>query len=1296
MKLLRLLISGFLLSLATLIIVIGLIVSAARLLLPELGKYHDEVAAWVGDVLGQPVKIGALDATWQGLGPSLQLRDVTVLDAAGKQPVLRCAAARIDINLLESLRRWRIEPGQLTVSGLHLTVMRQADGNINVMGIDATANQSVRSGGSGGDTLERWLQHQERLAIKDSSLVWSDLSSHGKTWKFTAVNLQLRNQEERHRVDGSVNLPPDLGRHLQVAADVMGDLFAPKTWMGRVYVSGTALRLSEWLGDQANVGIASVQGETDFQAWSNWVDGVQQVEGDVHTQSLKIISQSETSAPEDSGASPASVAMEKVDGGFRWKRHASGWGMDIDNFVITHRDIPATPAQLRVEYGKDKAADKRIVRIAYSALRAEDLSAILLAAPNLPADVHERLEEMKPQGELGDGYLRYQSGGQQPPQYTFHTDFSGLAWHPVSRWPGAEGVTGSVTADNKQGVITLATGKAEISFTDLFRGPLPLDTLGGSVYWSRDEGGWRVLAQDLTAQNEDLNIKVTGYLDKPQAAKSPYIDLSARFGDGKIDHVSRYLPVKIMHPKTVEWLDRAIVNGRVSGGVASIQGWLSEFPFDGGHGLFEVRFNVTDGILEYADGWPRLEEIETEILFHGRRFEANDASAKSLGSEILQARVTIPDMTAHPALLTVDGKAQGPTSDAVRYVAESPLHTKFGDYLKGVNVGGHSNLRLSLKLPLAKQPPKVNGALRIGDGSLLFKSGEIQLTQINGVLNFSEKGLSADDIHADLLGQPVTVSAKTTTDKEGATTTFSAQGTMDIAAAAKHFATALAPYVDGTSDWHGDLRIPPKSAGWVELDINSSLKGVKINLPAPLGKTSEDSRDLLVELPLPLKAEKPIHIRYGTLADAQIGLSDDKGVMKLSRGEVRFNSGVAVLPSVPGVRVSGSLPEFDEGQWTEFLKKESANKQISSIPPVDHVDMTFGRLMLAGNRLDKAHLRADHAAGAWDVGIDSEQAAGLIHVPDAVDAPLVMNMDRLYLARFTKGDHKTSTADPRKSRPLTISVKSFHYGKLDLGELHLKSTRTPVGLNFDEIHTHSPQRDLKSSGQWIMEDDQMQSSFKVTYNGNDAGDTLTTLGFAGIIKGGKTHTDLKLKWPGAPSDFALAKANGSLSFEIKDGRLLDVEPGAGRILGLLSFQALPRHLTLDFSDLFQKGFSFDSLAGSFTIEKGNAYTDNLHMDGPAARIDAHGRVGLAAEDYDQRVSVIPSLSAGLPVAGALAGGVGAGAALLLVEKLIKPGIDKITKVEYQVTGPWANPTVTRITGTKQDKAQNKQTAEKKH
>ena len=133
---------------------------------------------------------------------------------------------------------------------------------------------------------------------------------------------------------------------------------------------------------------------------------------------------------------------------------------------------------------------------------------------------------------------------------------------------------------------------------------------------------------------------------------------------------------------------------------------------------------------------------------------------------------------------------------------------------------------------------------------------------------------------------------------------------------AKRFAVPLAPYVNGAAAWQGKLRIPPKSAGWVELEVASPLQGVAVSLPAPMGKTAEEARALLVQVPLPLKAGKPIHIRYGKLADAQVNLIGEDGGLKLGRGEVRFGDGVAVLPSQAGMRLVGSLPEFDEALWS--------------------------------------------------------------------------------------------------------------------------------------------------------------------------------------------------------------------------------------------------------------------------------------------------------------------------------------------------------------------------------------------
>ena len=137
-------------------------------------------------------------------------------------------------------------------------------------------------------------------------------------------------------------------------------------------------------------------------------------------------------------------------------------------------------------------------------------------------------------------------------------------------------------------------------------------------------------------------------------------------------------------------------------------------------------------------------------------------------------------------------------------------------------------------------------------------------------------------------------------------------------------------------------------------------------------------------------------------------------------------------------------------------------------------------------------------------------------------------------------------------------------------------------------------------------------------------------------------------------------------------------------MGKRSLQTLPRRLSMDFTDIFSKGMSFDEVSGTFSVSNGHAYTNNLTMDAPSSQVEISGRIGLQDEDYDQHVRVIPNFSSTLPIAGALAGGPGLAVVMLITHQLLQEPIDKLTEFEYQVTGPWRDPKITKI-GTDSDK-----------
>ena len=194
----------------------------------------------------------------------------------------------------------------------------------------------------------------------------------------------------------------------------------------------------------------------------------------------------------------------------------------------------------------------------------------------------------------------------------------------------------------------------------------------------------------------------------------------------------------------------------------------------------------------------------------------------------------------------------------------------------------------------------------------------------------------------------------------------------------------------------------------------------------------------------------------------------------------------------------------------------------------------------------------------------------------------------------------------------------------------------------------------------------------------DVGDTLRTLKYTPFMEARRAEVRAELAWNGGFDADILGKASGSITVAREAGQLSSLQPGAGRVLGLFSVAALPRRLALDFSDLTEKGLSFDTVHGDFDMREGNAYTTNLTLRGPAAEIGIAGRTGLGSHDYDQTAVVTGNLGASLPVAGVLAGGPAIGAALLLFSQVFKEPLKGITRGYYRITGSWDEPVVERV------------------
>ncbi len=198
-----------------------------------------------------------------------------------------------------------------------------------------------------------------------------------------------------------------------------------------------------------------------------------------------------------------------------------------------------------------------------------------------------------------------------------------------------------------------------------------------------------------------------------------------------------------------------------------------------------------------------------------------------------------------------------------------------------------------------------------------------------------------------------------------------------------------------------------------------------------------------------------------------------------------------------------------------------------------------------------------------------------------------------------------------------------------------------------------------------------------TINSSNLGDTLVGLNFPRSLDRCDYVATFDSKWPAEPYRLSWANMKGKVSFEMFDGEILDVDPGAGgRLLGLLNIFKLTNRLAFDFDDVTRKGFAFDSIKGDFEFVNGDGSLKNFDVIAPAADINMFGSIGLVERDYGLLMHVKPHTDSLTFAGGVLLGGVVVGAGLALIQKVFDLGV--LGHNVYSITGSWDDPKVEQI------------------
>ena len=1244
--------------LSGIVIVFAVVVALARLALPWLAEHPERVAAWLSERAGRSVTIDRVESSWSRSGPRLMLDGLVLGPGQQGEPALALAHAEIAINLYAAFQRNRAW-NEFRLVGLDLALERAGDGTWQVRGIDL--GNSASGGGSMG-ALGAIVLVDLDLRLRDHARD-IDLA-------FAVPELRVVNLGRITRVLGQVGLAGSTSPPFELVADIDLDAVSGNAWLGAHDID-----LAEAGRAHAAAGLSLQAGHGDVAFWGRWSAGVvDDIRARVDVRDATLVATTVV----DGGTIEVAprMSLDRLAFVARWQREGVDWTFDLADGVMDRRGETSSDARVRVER---RGGDDARYRVAASGLAIEPLGSLAMLPVAVPASLRSWLYQANPKGTLVAADLDWQS----PEDFRIDARVDGLVAQDARKFPGVDALDLRVHGDADAVLLEVPAQTTRIDYPYAFPAAFEFTRMQGDIVAWRDGADWHVESPRLDIESAHYAIDVRGGAIIEAGGGEPVLDVSALVARADVVAAKGFWPIRSMSPNARGWLDRALVGGVVSEGRVVFRGDLDDWPFREPTGRFEARADLAGLDLAFLPDWPHGENLDVVARFINNGMQASVTKGTSKGLVIDRADATIADFGE--SVLDLDIGAHGGGAALLDYLRATPIGTTHADALRGLVLGGEGKTALVLKIPLKQNDAlTLDGSVDLVDSALAENTWGLDLGKANGRVHITRSGVSTEALKVSVEGRPATLALAigSATSRKDMALEASLRAVLPVAtvfARVPDIAPAFAHF-PGEAEWQVALAIG--SAGATPrvpttLTVSSDLGGIAIDLPAPLGKPAEVRQPFALDLEIP-PLGKPFQAMLGEVVRIHGRLP--------GAGEslaARLDFGMAANGDVPaqGILVGGHADTLDLGGWMTLFGSGSGTGGHFRGLALDVDD-----LLLGGRHFEKTRFVVDPANDATTVRFEGAAIDGDIRIPagsDLARAGITAQMKRLHWPDAPPGQESAPAAlsgiAPASLPPLHLWVGELRLGAANFGEARFESWPTPDGMHVDRLETESANFDMRASGQWTGSATENRSHLVIDMTAQNLGGMLDAFGFAGVIDGGKTLARIDAQWPGPPSAFALAGVDGTLEIGVDKGRILEVNPGAGgRLFGLLSLTEIPRRLSLDFSDLFKSGMSFNEIKGRFTLRDGNAFTEDLHIDSPAADISISGRTGLRSRDYDQQMVVTPRAGAALPVVGAIAGGPVGAAAGLVVQGLIGKQINQVARSRYQVGGSWDKPVITLL------------------
>ncbi|WP_353369959.1 YhdP family protein [Aliiglaciecola sp. NS0011-25] len=1221
---------------AVLLVLVAVSLSVIRFSLPYMDDHKHRIESWLSNRYGINLTIGQLSANWAKSGPSLILKDIKLQQDEQSPIGLEIEDTQIEIDFWGTIVARQIQSRRFELSGLALSV--------NLARI-----QSSESEFPVVDALEDlFLQQLQRFSISNSVI---DVTTRYDQQLIQIQQLSWLNKDDRHQGSGLLRVVELANNSTTFSLDLVGN---KDNLSGTFYARGEELDMSPWLNQLIRTQNQLTQSRGNFTFWAelkeNRIENVQMM----------------LNKSEFSWTSPESqVDAAIVGGSIRGVPDEQGWLINIDDLILESRQQSLLTSWTG-----------HIGRNGLTHFQTTTPVNIRTLLPVLPLafdkEAIDFIEQLKPNARIDDLAIVFGK------QFSASANFSKVSWNQVDGVPGVTNVAGSFRMFDNLAKLSISGAEGEFLADNTLDKNLSYQSIDFDVFLDWQPRGVVVDIPNFSLQGSDLNLDLQMAFD----SKDKQLDLIANIGELSVEQAKNLFPDHYMGPETKAYLQGAMRSGELASTNVLWQGSLSQFPFANHQGIFQISIDVNDSEFKFAPDWPALTDLDVDLLFENKSLAMLAHKGKLKNVALSQLSAEIPELS-NGAVLNIDANVSAQSADINELILDSFLANSLGTVLtEGVNVSGKLQTKLDLHIPLSGNNVMAKGRVSLNGNPVYLPSLNLNFKNMVGEVSFANEKVNFNGLKGELFEQKITANFDGYSDPNGAyKADIEIQGDWELQPLLRDHQPSMNKYLAGHSAWQANTQLTlHKDTYAYEFELVSNLQGVTSSLPAPFSKSSEQEKQLFVTGNGDNQASN-FSLSLGDSISFEGVLPHE--TMQFSRAHLSIGESETLAMGL-GFSISAKVKDTDFDAWYQAISTLISDLPSGNDRPIltapQRVYVNAETMIVAGQKINQLELVAKHSSDDWLLEFNADQIRAKVTLyDDWLNRGVDIKADFIDLAQWHEGEESAISQAPMLQNlpPVSFDCKSCKLFGNDLGKVDFSLSRAPTGMQIDNLRFNNSNGILYASGDWFISEQGSSTDLKGELSSPDFGALLKGFGFDSGIKDSKANFKFNLNWQDAPHKFSLSSLGGNIDWRLTDGYLSDVSDKGSRIFSILSLQSLVRKLSLDFRDVFAKGFFYDKMGGSMQIVDGKAETQDVVIDGAAGEMLIAGYTDLSTKELNYRIEFTPNVTSSLPLLVYWMVNPATAIAALAIDQVLTEA-KVISNVKYSVTGTLDEPILTEL------------------